>query len=157
MGLNVSIIATNKNRAHDFEAFAKSVGLKIKHQGNVSFEDALVRNEAFVDVFFTEKGSLLFVPIGEYNIKTASKTGKIAAIVVHDVTNTYTLRYAENGKIIRIFTDDDGDIYDNEGAALPYEENDDFINTMSSIVEEFTGKGFWDFENDTADRYVILN
>jgi hypothetical protein len=157
MGLNVSIITTNKNRAHDFEAFTKSIGLKIKRQGNTFFEGALPRNEAFVDVFFTEKGSLLFVPIDEYKIKTASKTGKIAAIVIHEVTNTFTLRYAEQGKMKRIFTNDDGDIYDDEGTALPCEEEDDFINTMSLIVEEFTGKGFWDFENDIADRYVIIN
>jgi hypothetical protein len=157
MGLNTAVIIVNKNVATDFNSFAKSIGLEVVFEKDVHFEYACSNyKKEFIDVFFTEIGSLLFVPIDEYKVTKASKNGEIAIIAVLEFSNTFTIRYAKNGKIERNFTLSEGELYYEEGAVLPFEQGEDLVNKMSLAIETFTGKGLWDFENDTANRYRII-
>jgi hypothetical protein len=157
MGLNTAVIIVDKNVATDFISFAKSIGLEVVFEKDVHFEDARSNyKEEFIDVLFTEFGSLLFVPIDEYKIMKASKNGEIAIIVVMEFSNTFTIRYAKNGRMARNYTLLEGEVYYEEGAILPFEQEADLVNKLSLAIEIFTGKDLWDFENDIAHRYRIL-
>ena len=126
MGLNTAVIVVNKNVSNDFYSFAKSIGLDVVFEGNVTFEDACSNyKKEFIDVLFTEVGSLLFVPIDEYKIVEASKFVEIAIIAILEFSNTFTIRYAKNGNIERNYTLTEGELYYEEGTILPFEEEED--------------------------------
>jgi hypothetical protein len=141
----------------DFNSFAKSIGLEIVFEGNVHFEDALSNyKKDILDVFFTEIGSVLFVPVDEYKIRKASKNTEITIIAVLEYSNTFTVRYAKNGNMERNYTLLEGELYYEEGAILSFELEADLLNRLSLAIEMFTGKGLWDFERDSASRYRII-
>jgi hypothetical protein len=158
MGFNIAVIAVNKNVKNNFDTFAHSIGIETTAYGRVDIQEASAnRKSGFIDAYFTENGSLLFVPMGDYQIKEASKIGKIASFIIDETSMSFVLRYAENGKLERMYTESDGEIYDNEGSVLAFEKAEDFMDRMSLAVEEFTGKGVWDFDKDMAERYRIIN
>jgi hypothetical protein len=160
MGFNIAVITVNKNVKNDFEAFSKSMGLKVLTSGEVSFEEASSnRKVGYIDALFTEKGSLLFVPMfGNYEIENVDKLLEVAFFIIDETSNTFRLLYAQNGKLIRIYTSSDGEIHENEGQVLLFEEEGKpyFMDKMSLAIKLFTGKGMWDFENDISNRYKIV-
>jgi hypothetical protein len=94
--------------------------------------------------------------MGDFQIKKASTIGAITFFIIDETSMTFRLLYAQNGKLERTYTESDGEIFEDEGSLLPFEEREDFMDKMSLAVKTFTGKGIWDFENDIANRYKII-
>ncbi len=157
MGFNIAIIVTNENKSKDFEAFSKQLGLELVNENKLVAEHEASENwkKDYVDIAFTEKSTLLFVPISGYNTAAASVEGTVYYFVISDVSNSFNIEYAENGKMKRVYTEVDGEILRESGEKLMLEKEEDWMNLMSKIVEKLTGKSFWERENTQFQRYKI--
>jgi hypothetical protein len=158
MGDNLAVIVSSKNERAAFEYFVWQLGLEVEEAGKVSFAEALKDwKEDFVDVFFPEKGTIIFAPMRTYQLYRSSYQRTIAAIIICDNPMTIELEYAQGGHTKRRYIESDGEIFEQEGEALPFEQPADYLDKISACIEEITGRDLWSYQQEEWLRFKIIS
>ena len=162
MGWNTGVIVSDKNEIENVKIIGEAFGFLLKPAGKIDFETASSSfKEGYVDVFFSKKGSIFFLPIAsiknEPDLEAFSENKKLAFFIISDVSSVYLFEYHENGKTKRLFTEIEGEIILDAGKRMGCEDSNEFFDDkMSSLTFELIGKKFWDFDDSTDFmRYQI--
>lgn len=158
MGFNICVIATDKNEGQNFASFADSLGYKVERAEFVDFSEASESwKQDFIDVLFLDNATLLFVPMNEYPVQALSLNRKIATSVVGEMSDVFNLEVYENGSPLRIFTTSEGVVHRNFETPLACEKEEDYMDRMTSLIEDFIDQPFWDLEKqENFVRFKII-
>lgn len=161
MGFNISGVVINKSLENNNEELSKILGLNIDFKREIDFETASEnwKEEGIVDVYFGEKGTLVFANhdlcLEGYSYPQAN----ILTFALSETSMTFSFGYSENDNIIRSKMDVNGEIIDENGEKLQVEnENDDISEVIWKQIETVLGKSFWSIEpEEKAYRFLIKN
>lgn len=155
--LDFSVIATNKNHIDSFESFAHNLGLAVELLSVVSFKEIHTWEKGALYVFFSAKGSLLFVPSGEYNIAAASRDSQVAYLDIAKNASTFNLEYAEDGSMQRMYTNFNGIVRRNIKTPLQWEAlHKTYPEIVSDAILALTGQTLSAYQKQTATCYHII-
>lgn len=155
--LDISVIVTNKNHLNSFQAFAHALGLSVELLDAVTFPEINTWEKDLIHAFFSEEGTLLFVPSNEYNIAAASRDSQVAFLDISKNASTFNLEYAEDGSMQRMYTNFNGIVRRNIKAPLQWETpNKTYSEIVSDAIQALTGQTLAAYQNQTATRYHII-
>lgn len=155
--LDFSVIITNKNHIDSFESFAHSLGLALDVLGEVPYKEIQTWEKGTLHALFSEEGTLLCVPSGEYNIAAASRDSQVAFLDISKNASTFNLEYAENGSMQRMYTNFNGIVRRNIKAPLQWEDtNKTYLEIVSDAILALTGQTLDTYQKQMAARYRII-
>jgi hypothetical protein len=155
--LDFSVIVTNKNHMDSFEPFAHALGLALDPLGEVPFNEIQTWEKGTLHAFFSEQGTFLCVPSGEYNIAAASRDSQVAFLDISKNASTFNLEYAEDGSMQRMYTNFNGIVRRNIKAPLQWEDTSKpYLEIISDAIFALTGQTLDTYQKQTAIRYRII-
>ncbi|WMX15725.1 hypothetical protein [Aureispira sp. CCB-E] len=157
ISLDVSVVITNKNHKNSLESFAHALGLAVEILEEVPFQDIYTPTKDFAHAFFSNQGTLFFIPSGEYNIAAASRASEVAFLDIVQSTASFNLEYAKDGSMQRIYTNFNGTVRRNIKAPLEWESSSkSYVEIMSDAIQALTGQSLELYQQDKAARYHII-
>lgn len=123
MGLNISGLVIDKNYQNDLGTLEQLLGRSFLLEGEVPFEEAtsIYRDDAYCDAYFSDRGTLLFLA-SEYGSDMYLVSGqRTLAFVLHEVSESYSLQYSEDGAPRRAILSVEDKLLLSEGEPLRYE------------------------------------
>ena len=169
MGLNVSGIAIDNNFGKDIHQLAQYIGQIWQPTKDVSFRAATsFKSGKWVDVYFTEKGVLLFND-NPFIIQADNTSNKIVlSFGILEIAESYTFELFSNGSSIRSMAVSDGEMAENEGDALSYEthltppsdlstEDIDELSEAYIGYEDYIGNLIWAIVGDVIGEDIWKN
>lgn len=161
MGFNVSGLVINKNYRDNFESLRKELGWTLKKEGEISFEEASAnwKDDGICDVYFSEKGTLLFISMDMCVESWGLKNANTLTFALSETSMAFNMNYCENGILKRSIMEVDGDRMGDEGEKLAVEEkSEDISEIIWNQMEVVLGKSFWSIDpGDKAERYLFVN
>jgi hypothetical protein len=157
MGLNISGLVINKNYSKNIAQLEPILGQKLVFENEVSLSDACEswKGDEYCDIYFSENGTLIFssMELGGFEI-IAGKQDTLS-FVLSESSMTLCINYVEKGKLVRNFMESDGEISENEGEPLDFEETEeDKSELIYHLIEKILGESFHDLDFDgTCLRY----
>ncbi len=159
MGFNLSGLAINKNYADEFGKLQKELGWNLEQQSEIDFEAASSnwKDEGICDVYFSEKGTLLFMNIDMCTEPWPLEKNNTLTFALSETSMAFNINYCENGIEKRSITEVEGQRMRDEGEKLSVEDqSEDTSEIIWNQLEVVIGKRFWDIEPDEkAVRYVF--
>lgn len=159
MGFNISGIVINKNYENSFDELEKELGWKLKKQGEIDFETASSnwKEEDICDVYFSEKGTLVFLGIEKTAASLALKNANTLAFILSETSMTFYLNYCENGVKKRSIIETEDERQEDNGEKLEIEKTaEDTSEIIWGQIGTVLGKSYWDIElEEKAMRYVF--
>ncbi len=159
MGFNISGLAINKNYESEFEQLQKELGWNLKKQSEINFETASSNwtEDGICDVYFSEKGTLLFISMDMCTESFELKEDNTLTFALSENSMAFNLNYCEKGIEKRSIMEVNGERMQNEGKKLDVEDkSEDTSEIIWNQIEVVIGKRFWDIEPDEkAIRYVF--
>lgn len=160
MGFNISGLAINKNFQNDFDLLQNKLGWNLKKQSEIDFDIASSnwKEEGICDVFYTEKGTLLFMDIDMCTESIEIEGLDTLSFGISETSMTFILNYCENGIVKRTIMESDGERFEDHGNQLEVEEtSEDTSEIIWSQIEQVIGRSFWSIEpEESAVRYVFV-
>ena len=161
MGFNISGLVINQNYRENFEELQNKLGWNLKKVEEIDFEKASSnwQEEDICDVYFTEKGTLLFLNMdlctSSYEIENVNSL----TFALSETSMAFNLNYCENGIEVRSIMEVESEMIDNSGEKLEVEEkSNDTSEIIFNQIEVVLGKRFWDIEpNEKVFRYCFSN
>ncbi|QXP60843.1 hypothetical protein [Olleya sp. HaHaR_3_96] len=159
MGFNLSGLAINKNYESEFEDLQKQLGWTLEKQSEIDFETASSNwtDDGICDVYFSEKGTLLFLSMDMCTASWGLKTNNTLTFALSETAMAFNIKYSENSVEKRSIMEVNGEKMEDEGQKLDVEANsEDASEIIWNQLEAVLGKRFWDIEPDEkATRYVF--
>ncbi len=159
MGFNISGLAINKSYENDFEKLQEELGWNLEKQSEIDFETASSNwtEDGICDVYFSEKGTLLFIGMGMCAESWALKNNKTLTFALSETSMAFNINYCENGIEKRSIMEVNDERMQDEGEKLGIEDkSEDTSEIIWNQIEVVIGKRFWDIEPDEkAVRYVF--
>ena len=160
MGFNISGLAINKNFQNDFDQLQNKLGWYLKKQSEIDFDIASSnwKEEGICDVFYTEKGTLLFMDIDMCTESIEIEGLDTLTFGISETSMTFILNYCENGIEKRTIMESDGERFEDDGTKLEVEEtSEDTSEIIWSQIEQVIGRSFWSIEpEECAVRYIFF-
>ena len=160
MGFNVSGIVINEDFQNNFDDLQKELGWKLKKQEVINFETASSnwKDEGICDVYFSEKGTFLFLSMGRCSQPWAIKNRNVFTFALSETAMAFYLSYCENGITKRTIIEAEGERMQDDGEELKVEEiSGDASEIIWNQIEVVLGKRFWDIEpSEKAERYLFV-
>lgn len=160
MGFNISGLAINKNYENDFDSLQKKLGWNLERQSEIDFETASSNwtDDGICDVYFSEKGTLLFISMDMCAESWALNNDNILTFALSETSMAFNLNYCENGIEKRSIMEVNDEKMLDEGEKLRIEEkSEDTSEIIWNQIEVVIGKRFWDIEPDEkAIRYNFI-
>lgn len=148
MGYNFSALAIDK-KTDDYLHLATQLRIKLEKVGEARFEEAL-NDRSYEHLYFmsTQRGTIGIVPINEFDIESASANCRVASLQLSETSMAFSLFVAQNGSMLRIMHEYNGEVQEESGSALPCELDnpEDFMDKLNCFFQEYTGREFWDIE-----------
>lgn len=134
MGWNVAGLLIN--RKIDEQEICHLIGNKITYSDEVGFEEATssFRDENAIDVLQSEKGTLMFIEMGDQPDISKFK-GEIILFIVSETSDTYYFEKYTNGHLDRKYIYSQGEVFEDEGEGIITEDND-----IAGLIWELTDK-----------------
>lgn len=151
MGFNIAGIVINHNYDNKIEELGKKLNLNLSFKGDISYEEAVAnwKDEGVCDIYFTEQGTLMFLPFSRLADTYSIEDQNILYFGYSESMMVFSLEYYENGVLRRNVVESDGEIMVENGEPLPEEEsNSELSELIFDKIENILGKSFWaiDFE-----------
>lgn len=160
MGFNISGLAINKNYENDFDNLQKELGWNLEKQSEIDFEIASSNwtEEGICDVYFSEKGTLIFINMDMCTEPWISKSDNILTFALSETSMAFNINYCENGIERRSIMEVNYEKIQDEGEKLSIEDkSEDTSEIIWNQIEVVIGKRFWDIEPDEkAIRYNFI-
>lgn len=157
MGFNLSGLAISRNYSNDFDYLQKQLGWNLEKLGEINFEEASSnwKEEGICDVYFSEKGTLLFISMDMCTDSFPLKNENTLTFALSETSMAFNINYCENGVEKRSIMEVNGEKMQNEGNSLEVEQkSEDTSEIIWNQIEVVIGKRFWDIEPDEkAIRY----
>jgi hypothetical protein len=161
MGFNISGLVINQNYGENFEELQNKLGWNLKKIEEIDFKTASSnwQEEGICDVYFTEKGTLLFLNVdlctNSYEIENVNSL----TFALSETSMAFNLNYCENGIEVRSIMEVESEMIDNSGEKLEVEEkSNDTSEIIFNQIEVVLGKRFWDIEPyEKVLRYYFSN
>ncbi len=158
MGINISGIGINTNYNQNISALSSQLGLDLTFVKDLTYNEALStpKEDNCIDVFFTKKGTVVFINDPFVIGKENSINQKVCAFGISETTMMFVLNYYENGETIREKMSYEGNIMSELGEKLKIElTTEDISEQILHITKELIGKDLFDFETtDKTKRYT---
>lgn len=159
MGFNISGLAINKNYENEFSNLQKELGWSLKKQSEIDFETASSNwtDEGICDVYFSEKGTLLFISMDVCTGSMPLKNDNTLTFALSETSMAFNINYCENGIEKRSVIEVNGERMEDKGDKLEVEDqSEDTSEIIWNQIEVVIGKRFWDIEPDEkAVRYIF--
>ncbi|MCZ8216409.1 MAG: hypothetical protein O9262_09240 [Cyclobacteriaceae bacterium] len=159
MGFNVSGLVINQNYENNFEDLQKKLGWNLKKEGEINFETASSnwKGEDICDVYFSEKGTLMFMSLEMCAQPWLLKEANTLTFVLSETSMIFSLNYAVNGVLVRTILEVEGNRMKETGEKLAIEKkSEDTSAIIWNQIEVVLGKSFWSIEpSEKADRYLF--
>ncbi len=149
MGFNISGIVINQNLRSNPNLLSKILGRKLYEQKEIDFETASEnwKEPDFVDVYFSENGTLVFAEIDMCVEAHGFSDSNILTFALSETSMTFSISYTENDQLIREKLEADGEIITDEGPPLAAEEDeDDMSEVIWKLIEQVLGISFHNVE-----------
>jgi len=159
MGFNISGIAIDKNWQHNFEELQKVFGWELLEQEEIDFETASAnwKDDHLCDVYFTAKGTLLFIPMDMCIEAWTVPTANSFTFALSETSTAFNFNYAEGETVTRSVMEVNDELMTDEGTPLPAETNSE--DTSEMILHQIgimIGKSFQDIDlGEKAIRYTF--
>lgn len=161
MSLNISGLAFNTNFDKNIEGLSQVLNWDLAFVQEINFEAASsnFKDEAFLDVYYGQEGSIVFLSSMEkFN---AAKTRGIKALNfnVSDTTKTYLLQVLEDGNSLRFKQANQDAVTQSVGEPLEIEKAiPDISEQIFHTMESVTGSRFNEIDPQAVCyRYRIIN
>jgi len=159
MGFNISGLAINKNYEREFDQLQKELGWNLEKQSEINFETASSNwtEDGICDVYFTEKGTLLFISMDMCAESWGLKNDNTLTFALSETSMAFNINYCENGIEKRSIMEVNDERMQDEGEKLTVEEkSEDTSEIIWNQIEQVIGKRFWDIQPDEkAVRYIF--
>jgi hypothetical protein len=164
MGFNLSGLVINKNYKGDFDQLQKELGWTLKKEGEINFETASsnCKDDGICDVYFSEKGTLLFISMDMCAELCAEswglKNANTLTFALSETSMAFNLAYCENDVLKRSIMQVEDNRMTEEGEKLEVEDkSEDTSEIIWNQIEVVLGKSFWSIEPDEkAERYLFV-
>lgn len=159
MGFNISGLAINKNYESDFGMLQRELGWNLEKESEIDFETASSnwKDEGICDVYFSEKGTLMFMSIDMCAESWPLKNENTLSFALSETSMAFNVNYCEKGIEKRAIMEVNGERMLDKGEKLDVETlSEDTSEIIWNQMGEVIGKSFWDIEPDErATRYVF--
>ncbi len=160
MGFNVSGLVINENYENRMEDLQAALGWNLQKGETISFETASSnwKDERLCDVYFSEKGTLLFISMERCAQPLGIKNTNTLTFALSETSMVFNRSYCENGIVKRSIMEMEGDRMSARGEQLPVEEiSEDTSEIIWNQLAVVLGKRFWDIEfGEKAERYTFV-
>lgn len=160
MSFSIFGIAINKNYENNFEELQKGLGWQLKKESIIDLETASEnrKEEGIVDVYFSQKGTLLFLPaelmdsIENWFLRDINQL----TFSIDDNMMHFLLKYYERGILKRSIMDFDGELIET-GAPFSFEEeSDETMEIILELIKEMIEIDLWEvWETAELEKKVI--
>lgn len=161
MGFNISGIATNINFKENLIELQKQLGLTLNFIEEINFEKASEnwKEEGICDIYFSEKGTLLFINMDLCIEPWSIEDGDTLTFALSETSMTFNLNYCEGRKLRRSFMAMNDSIISDEGEKLKVEQNtSDAPEIIWKQLDIVLGKSYWNIEPfEKAHRYKLVS
>ncbi|MDF7817317.1 hypothetical protein P1X15_06905 [Runella sp. MFBS21] len=161
MGFNISGIATNINFNNNLIELQKQLGLTLSFIEEINFEKASEnwKEEEVCDIYFSEKGTLLFINMDLCVEPWSIENGDTLTFALSETSMAFNLNYCEGRKLRRSFMAMNDSIMSDEGEKLKVEENtSDASEIIWKQLDVVLGKSYWNIEPfEKAHRYKLVS
>lgn len=151
MGLNIGGICISRNLVKHEAALGKILEAQLEFACNINMEEVTSDwpNEQFIDVYFSEKGTIIFCDL-DFCTLPYLIDGESALSFVHVETSmSFSINYSENAVLLRALTEHEESILESVGEKLPIEQEEkDTSEFIFKLFEQVAGVSFWDIEPD---------
>ena len=159
MGFNISGLVINKSYKDNFDELQSELGWNLKKQEDITFETASsnYKDDNICDVYFSEKGTLLFISINRLAESWKLKDANTLNFALSDISTTFHMSYCEKGIEKRAILEADYHIIKEEGEKLNIEDkSSDTSEIIFNQMEVVLGKSFWKIVmSEKAERYIF--
>ena len=159
MGFNISGLAINKNYENEFDQLQKELGWNLEKQTEINFETAASNwtEEGICDVYFTEKGTLIFLNMEMCTESWGLKNANTLTFALSETSMAFNICYSENGIEKRSIMEVNDERMQDDGEKLEIEhKSEDTSEIIWNQIEVVIGKRFWDIESsEKAIRYIF--
>lgn len=160
MGFNLSGIVVNKNYENNLKSLQAEFGWNLQFIEEIDFETASSnwKDEGICDIYFSEKGTLLFVSMDLCIDSWSIKDGNTLTFALSETSMAFNLNYCEGKTLKRSFMQVNDDRMTDEGEKLAIEQTEEDVSeiiwTQLGVV---LGKQFWNIEpGEKAFRYHFV-
>ena len=160
MGFNISGLVINKNYKGTFDQLQNEFGWTLKKEGEINFETASSnwKDDGICDVYFSEKGTLLFISMDMCTESWGLKNANTLTFALSETSMAFNLAYCDNDVLKRSIMQVEDNRIAEEGEKLEVEfKSDDISEVIWNQIEVVLGKSFWSIEPDEkAERYLFV-
>jgi uncharacterized RDD family membrane protein YckC len=160
MGFNISGIAISKNYKDSMEDLQRAFHWKLDGPYDINFETASAnwKDEGICDVYFTPRGTLLFVNVNLCDEAWSIQDGNTLTFALSETSMAFNFNFCEGNTLKRSIMEVDGDRLNDTGEKLPAENGAaDTSEVIWKQLEAVLGKRFWDIGPDEkAFRYRFV-
>ena len=161
MGFNFSGIAVNKNLQDEIHFLERLLSRKLTYNKEIYFEEAMSyhKDNNDCDIYFTEKGTLVFLPEPiEYSLNDFSEGLKISQFVASETSMVFALELSENQSTTREIQEFNGERMYDDGEKIEGEtDEDDGFYVVTKSIEYIIGEDFWEIKPDSKSFRYKMN
>lgn len=155
MGMNVAGFVINKNYTNHIDELQEKLGFQLEEVSDIDFETASEnwKEENVFDLYFTEKGTLIFV---EMDVDPLIIEKQMVLTFANSETSmAFRLDYYVGKNLQRSLMEVEGERVSNDGDEFMHEEDGQEVGeVVFNQMEEMLGESFWSIEPDAkAVRY----
>jgi hypothetical protein len=161
MGYNIACIAINRNISGHIESFFENNDIKVHFSNDyISLETAFEGGQSEeVDVYFTESGTLLFIPDGMCLIDYVMANTEVMAFCYYDTVSAYSLYLTNDYTITREIMEAQGELLHSKGDLLHFETDNSVLSDwIEDKVEEMIGLKLFSYNGEgKCLKYIITS
>ena len=149
MGFNIAGIVINHNYDNKIEELGKKLNLNLSFKGDISYEEAVAnwKDEGVCDIYFTEQGTLMFLPFSRLADTYSIEGQNILYFGYTETMMVFSIEYYENGILRRNVIESEGEIMVENGEPLPEEESTSELSALIfDKIGKVLGKSFWEID-----------
>lgn len=159
MGFNISGVAISKNYESEFDQLQKELGWNLEKESEINFGTASSNwtEEGICDVYFSEKGTLMFISVNICAEPWGLKNDNTLTFTLSETSMAFNINYCEKGILKRSIIEVNEERIQDDGEKLEVEKkSEDTSEIIWNQIEVVIGKRFWDIDpNEKALRYVF--
>ena len=148
MGFNISGIVINQNFKDHLEQLSGCLKLELVPREEITFEEASQNwKREGCDIYFSEKGTLLFLPMDMCNRKRSCENLEIMTFVYSEMSMVFYMNYS-NGSQDREIAEVEGARNLEDGPELDIEADagGEVSEIIIRMISKILGEDFWDID-----------
>lgn len=159
MGLHIGGLVIDKNFQLDISGLETVLGNKLVLEQEITFKQASANDKETdtVDILFSELGTIIFMDVERASTMFKIPKQRAVSYVIDESSMTFNLCYTKNGFVVRRILEVEGEIVENRGDKLDFEESEeDKIELIYHTIEELVDEYLWDIDKQSrCYRYTL--